>query len=135
MKPEWAVAREVVARARRLSLTLCVGVSLAWLCPTLAFGQAQGTAVAKAVSVQGTVEARRAGQPSWQPVRLNDTYAPGDVIRVGERSRADLAMLDQSVLRLNANTELTIEQSHNRFLTARGWRTNDELLTTLRWRM
>ncbi|HSF01967.1 MAG TPA: FecR domain-containing protein, partial [Solirubrobacterales bacterium] len=63
----------------------------------------------KAVSVQGSVEARRAGQPSWQPVRLNDTYAPGDVIRVGERSRADLAMLDQSVLRLNANTELTIE--------------------------
>lgn len=32
-------------------------------------------------------------------------------------------------------TDLTIEQSHNRFLTARGWRTNDELLTTLRWRM
>ena len=32
-------------------------------------------------------------------------------------------------------TDLTIEQAHNRFLTARGWRTNDELLTTLRWRM
>ena len=32
-------------------------------------------------------------------------------------------------------TDLTVEHSHNRFLTARGWRTADELLTTLRWRM
>lgn len=32
-------------------------------------------------------------------------------------------------------TDLTIEQAHNRFLTARGWKTYDELLTTLRWRM
>jgi hypothetical protein len=31
--------------------------------------------------------------------------------------------------------DLTIEQAHNRFLTARGWKTYDELLTTLRWRM
>ncbi|HXT21767.1 MAG TPA: hypothetical protein VN923_13535, partial [Thermoanaerobaculia bacterium] len=32
-------------------------------------------------------------------------------------------------------TDLTIEKSHNRFLTVRGWKTYDELLTTLRWRM
>jgi hypothetical protein len=31
--------------------------------------------------------------------------------------------------------DLTIEHSHNRFLTKAGWRTNDELLSTLRWRM
>jgi tetratricopeptide (TPR) repeat protein len=65
--------------------------------------------VAKAVSVQGLVEVRRVGQASWQPVRLNDTFSPGDSIRVHERSRADIAMLDQSVLRLNANTEMTVE--------------------------
>jgi tetratricopeptide (TPR) repeat protein len=55
------------------------------------------------------VEARRAGQVSWQAVRLNDTFVPGDTIRVGQRSRADLAMLDQSVLRLNARTEMTVQ--------------------------
>jgi tetratricopeptide (TPR) repeat protein len=70
---------------------------------------AQQKAIAKAVSVQGTVEARRAGTATWQAVRLNDTYAAGDTIRVGDRSRADLAMLNQSVLRLNANTEVTVE--------------------------
>ncbi len=31
--------------------------------------------------------------------------------------------------------DLTIEQAHNRFRTKAGWRTSDELLTTLRWRM
>ena len=88
---------------------LCIGLSLGLFDPEPGLAQTQGSAVARAVSVQGSVEARRAGQPSWQPVRLNDTYAPGDVIRVGERSRADLAMLDQSVLRLNASTEMTVE--------------------------
>jgi tetratricopeptide (TPR) repeat protein len=65
--------------------------------------------IARAVSVQGPVDARRAGQTTWQAVKLNDMYAAGDTIRVGDRGRADLAMLDQSVLRLNANTEMTIE--------------------------
>jgi len=65
--------------------------------------------VAKAVSVQGAVEAQRVGETLWQPVKLNDTFRPGDKIRVLEKSRADVAMLDQSVLRLNANTAITIQ--------------------------
>ena len=74
-----------------------------------AFGAAQATAVARAVSVQGSVEGRRAGQQQWVAVKLNDDFAPGDTIRVGERSRADLALLNQSVLRLNAGSEMVIE--------------------------
>jgi tetratricopeptide (TPR) repeat protein len=65
--------------------------------------------VARAVSVQGTVEAQRVSDTQWLPVKLNDTFRPGDQIRVRDRSRADVAMLDQSVLRLNANTTITIE--------------------------
>ena len=34
--------------------------------------------------------------------RLNDTFCPGDGIPVKERSRADAALLDQSVIRLSA---------------------------------
>ena len=66
--------------------------------------------VAKAVSVQGTVEALRVAT-QWQPVKLNDTFRPGDSIRVQERSRADIALLNQSVLRLrlNANSTITVE--------------------------
>src|SRR2546426_1689031 len=64
---------------------------------------------AKAASVQGTVEVRRAAETQWQPVQLNATFCPGDTIRVQERSRADIALLNQSVLRLNANSTITIE--------------------------
>ena len=32
-------------------------------------------------------------------------------------------------------TDLTVEMAHNKFLTRAGWRTLDETLATLRWRM
>jgi tetratricopeptide (TPR) repeat protein len=52
------------------------------------------------------------GETEWQPVELNDTYCPGDVIRVQERSRADVALVNQPVnqpvLRLDQNTTITL---------------------------
>src|SRR4030095_10340208 len=59
--------------------------------------------VARMVSVQGNVEVQRAGQPQWQPARLNDTYCAGDRIQIGERSRAAVALINQPVLRLDEN--------------------------------
>jgi hypothetical protein len=38
-------------------------------------------------------------------------------------------------LGITPGTDLTVEYARNRFLTARGWRDNNELLSTLRWRM
>ncbi|MEA1947069.1 MAG: FecR family protein, partial [Thermodesulfobacteriota bacterium] len=64
--------------------------------------------VAKAVSVQGSVEVRRVSETRWQPVKLNDTYCPGDVIRVNDNSRADLALINQPVIRLDQNTTITL---------------------------
>ena len=64
---------------------------------------------AKAVSVQGTVEARRVGAAQWEAVKLNDTFCAGDAIRVGDKSRADVSLLNQSVLRINANSAITVE--------------------------
>jgi tetratricopeptide (TPR) repeat protein len=86
------------------------------LAANVAFAQATPAAPscdpapARAASVQGTVEVKRVAQPQWQPVRLDDTFCPGDSIRVQERSRADIALLNQSVLRLNANSAITIEE-------------------------
>ena len=90
-------------------IAVALGLLIGLISPAQSSAQTPPSSVARAVSVQGAVEARRAGQTSWQPVRLNDTFSPGDTIRVLDRSRADLALLDQSVLRLNANTELTVE--------------------------
>jgi tetratricopeptide (TPR) repeat protein len=98
-----------IALVSRLRSGLALLLFLALLLPGITSAQAPAGAVVRAVSVQGVVEARRTGQTSWQPVRLNDTFSPGDTIRVGPRGRADIALLDQSVLRLNANTELTVE--------------------------
>jgi tetratricopeptide (TPR) repeat protein len=98
-----------IALVSRLRSGLALLLFLALLLPGITSAQAPAGAVVRAVSVQGVVEARRTGQTAWQPVRLNDTFAPGDTIRVGPRGRADIALLDQSVLRLNANTELTVE--------------------------
>ncbi len=64
--------------------------------------------VAKAVSVQGSVEVRREGQAQWEPVKLNDTFCAGDRLRLGERSRADVALINQPVLRLDQNTTMTL---------------------------
>jgi tetratricopeptide (TPR) repeat protein len=64
--------------------------------------------VTKVVSVQGKVEARRADQKLWVPVRLNDIFCPGDMIRTQERSRAALVLSNESILRLDQRTTLTI---------------------------
>src|SRR5437762_10700453 len=77
--------------------------------PSVAQAETCEKPVAKVVSVQGTVESQKVGATQWQAVTLNDTFCPGDTIRVQERSRADLALLDQSVLRLNANTTITLQ--------------------------
>ena len=62
----------------------------------------------KVVSIQGTVQVRMAGETQWQPAKLNSTYCPSDTIRVLDRSRADVALVNQPVLRLDQNTTLTL---------------------------
>jgi len=42
--------------------------------------------VAKVVSVQGTVEAQKAGASTWQLVQFNDTYCAGGTLRSHDRS-------------------------------------------------
>ncbi len=63
--------------------------------------------VAKIVSIQGSVQARSVGEEIWRPAKLNDTYCSGDMIRVLERSRAAVALVNTPVLRLDQNTTIT----------------------------
>ena len=63
--------------------------------------------VAKLVSAQGSVEAKKAGEEQWLPVKLNDTYCQGDMIRVLERSRAAIMLTTHPTLRLNQDTTVT----------------------------
>jgi tetratricopeptide (TPR) repeat protein len=60
------------------------------------------------VSAQGVVEVKRAGQTLWEPAKLNETYCPGDTVRTDKKSRADIALHNHPVLRLDQNTTVTL---------------------------
>src|SRR5215475_11977215 len=80
-----------------LHFILCTSVLTVLLCSYASPVETQEQWVARAVEAQ------------WQPVKLDDTFRPGDTIRVLERSRADVTLLDQSVVRLNVNTTMTFK--------------------------
>jgi len=90
-----------------LSLLICTSIVIA-LYPCVSLAETCEKWVAKVVSVQGSVEVRRVGETQWQPVKLNETYCPGDLIRVQKKSRADIALINQPVLRLDQDTTITL---------------------------
>src|SRR5688500_4231908 len=83
--------------------------SMMWSYPQISFAASSCVPwIAQMVSVQGNVEVRRAGQTQWQPAQLDDLYCAGDRIQVGERSRADVALANQPILRLDQNSTITL---------------------------
>ena len=64
---------------------------------------------ATVVSVQGAVDAKRAGAADWQPVAMDDKFCSGDTVRTSAGSRADILLGDQSVLRVREQTTLVVE--------------------------
>jgi tetratricopeptide (TPR) repeat protein len=62
--------------------------------------------IARAVSVQGSVQVRRAGEAGWATVRLNDPFCPGDLLRLEPRSRAAVQLRSGALLRLDQNTTI-----------------------------
>jgi tetratricopeptide (TPR) repeat protein len=99
--------RRAVKQVKLLLLFVVVGVVMASLFPYVALAETCNQWIAKLVSAQGRVEAKRAGETQWLPVKLNDTYCQGDMIRVLERSRAAIMLTTQPTLRLNQDTTVT----------------------------
>jgi tetratricopeptide (TPR) repeat protein len=64
--------------------------------------------VARVVSVQGSIQALIKDQNQWIPVQMNDTFCTGDIIRVPERSRAAIVLSNETIIRLDQNTTITI---------------------------
>lgn len=65
--------------------------------------------VARAVSVQGNVQVQRVGVSTWENIKLEDRFCPGDMIRILEKSRAALVLRNESVIRLDENTTITVK--------------------------
>lgn len=66
------------------------------------------SAVAHVVSVQGIVEVRRFEERIWQLALLNSALCPGDSVRVRQHSRAALRLGNETLLRLDQKTALTL---------------------------
>jgi tetratricopeptide (TPR) repeat protein len=65
--------------------------------------------IGRIVSVQGTVEVRRAGQSNWIPVtRLDLPLCQGDWLRTAPRSRAALVILPEKFVRIDQNSTLSV---------------------------
>ena len=96
-------------QAKEVLCGLILLASLFLGCPATFVGAAETCEqwVAKVVSVQGVVQVRRAGETEWLPVNFNDTYCPGDIIRVLESSRAAVVLPNEATLRLDQNTTIT----------------------------
>lgn len=62
----------------------------------------------RVVSVQGTVQARKAGEAEWTPVHMDDVFREGDTLRTLDRSRAALLLKNGSMARLDENTTLSL---------------------------
>ena len=92
---------------RRLIPGLCLTVlTIAATASPVAAADCQDW-VARTVSIQGRVEARRAGEPQWLPVQTGATHCLGDAVRLGRLSRAAIVLRDGGVVRLDQNTTIT----------------------------
>jgi tetratricopeptide (TPR) repeat protein len=89
---------------------LCVSILTTSLYPGFVFAETCEKWVAKAVSVQGNVQTLRSGEKQWRKVKLNDTFCPGDRIRILKLSRADILLSNQALLRLDQNTTVTFSE-------------------------
>ena len=106
--------------SRELGLTR---VSASWLLAFLAaaggapaFAQQEAPAcapvIARVVSLQGTVEVQRAGTANWLGVRRLDTsICAGDRLRTAPSSRAALFVQPETLVRVDQNTTITLQQS------------------------
>jgi tetratricopeptide (TPR) repeat protein len=95
-----------------------------WIIPVLIVGTLSGQIVhaadrcalpvAHLVSVQGTVEWWRAEPAGWQTARSGMLLCPQDKVRVGLSSRAALLLPNETTLRLNQKTTVTISALDDR---------------------
>ena len=65
---------------------------------------------AELLAVEGEIEVQRAGAADWTPVEREAVICLGDAVRVQAYSRATLRLPDQSVIRVNQNSTLTLEE-------------------------
>jgi hypothetical protein len=69
--------------------------------------------VAHLALATGTIEVKPPGATDWQVMATGASIAPDSRIRTGENIRCEVVMADDSTIRLNGNTEVSISAKRN----------------------
>lgn len=79
-----------------------------WLCSAAAQAAACTAWQAKVVSIQGALQAQRAGTHGWQPAQVNDIFCADDQLHALPNSRVALVLPSSTIVRLDQNTLITL---------------------------
>ena len=104
--------RDGCARTAGFKAVACTILLVLVSFPGVAAAQPCAPVVARIVSLQGGVELRRAStagaDAGWQVAALDTPLCAGDSVRTQERSRAALLLQNETTLRLDQRTTLTL---------------------------
>ncbi len=89
-------------------------VTLHLVCGTVFGAEHCSEPVGTLVSIEGSGEVQPHGQTGWQPVKLNDEFCAGDVLRVGPGGRAAVTLTNETILRINQNSTLNFSGPEER---------------------
>ncbi|MDP2157834.1 MAG: FecR domain-containing protein, partial [Nitrospirota bacterium] len=76
--------------------------------PGMAYADSCTDWVAKLDSFQGKVQAKLTSSVEWKQVSQKDAFCAGDMLRVMEKSRAVIVLKNETIMRLDQNTTITI---------------------------
>ena len=68
------------------------------------------TPAAKLISAQGQVEKRSANFITWKSVQSAQTFCQGDAIKTGNKGRAAVRLVNETLIRLDKNTTVTFTE-------------------------
>jgi len=94
--------------ARVLLVPLLVGVCIHCFNSGAGAGERCREPAGRLVSVQGQVQVQSSAQGPWAAARIDDYLCPDDSLRVGDRGRAAVALANQSILRIDRNSTLSL---------------------------
>ncbi|MFT5042755.1 MAG: tetratricopeptide (TPR) repeat protein, partial [Hyphomicrobiaceae bacterium] len=78
------------------------------ICLQVQGAESCGEPVGQFVSIESTVQVKPSNSAGWNPAELDLHLCEGDTIRVGDRSRAAVRLVNDAVLRLDENTTMRL---------------------------
>ena len=66
--------------------------------------------IGKLVSIQGEAQVQRNGLPGWRVAAMEDTFCPGDMLRILSKGRAAVVLRNEIVLRIGPNSTINFNK-------------------------